>query len=49
MVEVEKRGNAIVCRLANKTESNKALIAKRPPSKKNKIQTQSCLEIGANN
>ena len=33
LVEVEKRGNAIVCRKANKTESKKALIAKRPKKK----------------
>ena len=33
LVEVEKRGNAIVCRLANKRESKKALIAKRPKKK----------------
>ena len=33
LVEVEKRGNAIVCRLVNKRESKKALTAKRPKKK----------------
>jgi len=32
-IEVGKRGNAIVCRLANRKESKKALSAKRPKKK----------------